>query len=196
LDAQAGDPATARLEASAALAASQGRNVRCVSAIALARIGDAAGSKQVIQSLAAEFPTDTMVNHFFLPVARAVNELQQNQAGKAVATLDPARPYELARGPGWSARFWPIYVQAGALLRLHDGAKAAAEYQRILDHRGVDPVDPLYVLARLGIGRAYVVQGDTAKARAAYQDFFSLWKDADPDIPILKQAKAEYAKLQ
>ena len=93
-------------------------------------------------------------------------------------------------------RYWPMYVRGEAYLHLQDGAKAAAEYQKILDHRGIDPTSPLYTLARLGSGRAYALQGDKAKAKAAYQDFFAAWKDADPDVPILKEAKAEYAKLQ
>jgi len=87
-------------------------------------------------------------------------------------------------------------VRGEAFLKAHDGAKAAAEYQKILDHRGVDATSPLYTLSQLGLGRAYVLQGDTTKAKTAYQDFFATWKDADPDIPILREAKAEYAKLQ
>ena len=88
-----------------------------------------------------------------------------------------------------------MYVRGEAYLRLRNGAKAATEYQKILDRRGVAPSSPLYSLARLGLGRAYALQGDSAKAKAAYQDFFAMWKDADPDVPILKEAKAEYAKL-
>ena len=89
-----------------------------------------------------------------------------------------------------------MYVRGEAYLRLRNGAKAATEYQKILDHRGIDPNSPLYSLARLGLGRAVALQGDKAKARASYQDFFAIWKEADSDVPILKEAKAEYAKLQ
>jgi hypothetical protein len=99
-------------------------------------------------------------------------------------------------GPPIGAMYWPIYIRSEAFLKTRDGVKAAAEYQKILDHRGLAPHSPLYSLARLGLGRAYALQGDTAKARAAYQDFFALWKDADPDVPVLKQAKAEYEKLK
>jgi hypothetical protein len=89
-----------------------------------------------------------------------------------------------------------MHVRGAAYLKAHDGTKALGEYQKILDHPGIDEVNPLLTLARLGAARAYALQGDSAKARTAYQDFFARWKDADPDIPVLKQAQAEYAKLQ
>ena len=136
-----------------------------------------------------------MLNMVWLPVARAANQIHANQAAQAVSSLDVAIPYEMGsppRGPATgrcTCAATPICMWA-------DGAKAAAEYQKILDHRGVDLTSPLYPLARLGLGRAYALQGDKAKAKAAYQDFFAAWKDADPDVPILKDAKAEYAKLQ
>ena len=110
-------------------------------------------------------------------------------------TLEAAAPYEFG-APPIGAVYWPMYVRGEAYLRLHNGAKAATEYQKILNHRGVAPTSPLHSLARLGLGRAYALQGDAAKAKAAYQDFFATWKDADPDVPILKEAKAEYGKLQ
>jgi len=127
-----------------------------------------------------------------LPAARAMNSLQRNQPDQAVAALESARPYELGSGGGMVA----IFIRGEAFLRLHDGAKAAGEYQRILDHRGIDPVGWGYSLAHLGLGRAYALQGDTGKAKAAYQDFFAVWKDADADVPVLKTAKAEYEKLK
>jgi eukaryotic-like serine/threonine-protein kinase len=91
---------------------------------------------------------------------------------------------------------YPIYVRGEAYLAAHRGTEAVAEFQKILDHRGVVVNEPIGALAHLQIGRAYAMQGETAQARAAYRGFLTLWKDADPDIPILKQAKAEYAKLQ
>ena len=94
------------------------------------------------------------------------------------------------------ANYWPIYIRGEALLKARDGVKAAAEYQKILDHRGINPTSPVYSLARLGVGRAHALQGDSAKVKLAYQDFFALWKDADPDVPVLKAAKAEYEKLK
>jgi tetratricopeptide (TPR) repeat protein len=109
--------------------------------------------------------------------------------------LEPARRYELGGGPTAPVDFWPLYLRGEAYLDLHDPAKALIEYQKIADHRGLNPTSPLYVLARLGTARTYAQQRDSNKARAAYQDFFAFWKDADPDIPLLKQAKLEYAKL-
>ena len=154
-----------------------------------------AGSQKLMDELAKEFPTDTLLNAVWLPVARAANQIHANQAAQAVTTLEVTIPYEMGAPPN-GASYWPMYVRGEAYLRLRDGAKAAAEYQKILDHRGIAPTSPLYPLARLGSGRAYALQGDKAKAKAAYQDFFAAWKDADPDVPILKEAKAEYAKLQ
>ena len=101
----------------------------------------------------------------------------------------------MGQGPS-SCNYWANYVRAEGYLTAHDGPNAAAEYQKILDHPGVEAVSPLYALAHLGLGRAYTLQGDSAKAKTAYQDFLAAMKDADSDIPILKQAKAEYAKLQ
>ena len=109
--------------------------------------------------------------------------------------LEVARPYEFGSGPG-AAGYAINFIRAEAFLRMRDGAKAGAEYQRILDHRGTDSLDVSYPLSRLGQARAYILQGNSPRAKAAYQDFLAHWKDADPDIPILKQAKEEYAKLQ
>jgi predicted Zn-dependent protease len=112
-----------------------------------------------------------------------------------VTHLEAATPYELGSDPD-SAHYLVNDVRGQAFLRLKEGAKAAAEFQRILDHRGIDPLDISYNLSHLGLGRAQALQGNTAQAKSAYQDFFAAWKDADPDLPILKQAKAEYDKLQ
>ena len=131
----------------------------------------------------------------WIPVARATNQIRADQPGQAVDTLEAAAPYEMGSPPS-GASYWPMHVRGEAYLRLRNGAKAATEYQKILDHRGTDPASPLYPLARLGLGRAYALQGDAEKAKAAYQDFFAAWKDADPDVPVLKEARAEYAKLQ
>jgi predicted Zn-dependent protease len=148
-----------------------------------------------MDELAKDFLLDTLLNNVSLPVARAIIEIQHNNPTRATTLLEAASPYELGVGPGIGP-YLPIYTRAQAYLQAREGAKAAAEYQKILDHRGLDPTSLHYTLARLGLGRAYAMQGDTVKARAAYQDFLTLWKDADPDIPILKEAKAEYAKLQ
>jgi tetratricopeptide (TPR) repeat protein len=175
----------------AALAVSENFNSRAAAAILFAHIGDNARSAKMAEDLRKEFPVDTLLNQVQLPMVRAIGSLQRNQPAEAVAALDSARPYELGTG-GFAA----VSLRGEAFLRLHDGAKAAAEYQRILDHRGVDPMSVFYSLAHLGSGRAYAQQGDSTKARAAYQDFFAVWKDADPETPILKTAKAEYEKLR
>jgi hypothetical protein len=121
--------------------------------------------------------------------------LQRNEAAKALEALETTKPYEFGSAPS-GIGYWPVYLRGEALLKLNDGVNAAIEYQRILDRRGVDPTSPLYSLSRLGLGRAYALQGDVVKAQTAYQDFFAVWKDADPDVPLLIQAKAEYAKLK
>jgi tetratricopeptide (TPR) repeat protein len=121
--------------------------------------------------------------------------MQQNQPAQAVTHLEIAAPYELGSGPR-SSGYTINYARGEAYRRLKDGAKAAAEFQKILAHHGIDPTDVEYNLSHLGLGRAYALQGNTAQAKAAYQDFFAVWKDADPEIPILKEAKAEYSKLQ
>jgi hypothetical protein len=126
---------------------------------------------------------------------RALLSLQRNQPAEAIAQTESAIPYAFGSDPRGSGYF-PIYARAESFLRAHDGTKAATEYQKILDHRGVEPTSVLYSLAHLGLGRAYALQGDTAKARTAYQDFFAVWKDSDPDVPVLKTAKAEYEKLK
>jgi serine/threonine protein kinase/tetratricopeptide (TPR) repeat protein len=194
-DADLGKIAVAGSEVSEALTASNNKVTRDIAAGVLARIGDISRAQKLVQGLAKEFPTDTILNRVDIPATQALVELQRNSPQKAIALMESARPYELGAGPD-AASYWPIYIRGEAFLKAHDGARATAEYQRILDHQGVDPTNPLYVLARLGLGRAYALQGDTQKAKTAYQDFFAAWKDADPAIPILKEAKAEYEKLQ
>ena len=127
-------------------------------------------------------------------MAQAEENLQKNKPAEAIAALEAVRPYELGVGPH-GAGYGPIYLRGLAYLKLRDGAKAAAEFQRILDHHGVQPTDPQYTLARLNLARAFALQGDKMKARTAYQDFFALWKDADPDVPVLVDAHSEYSKL-
>jgi serine/threonine protein kinase/tetratricopeptide (TPR) repeat protein len=194
-EAELGYETEARQQASQALGISPDRDTRIVANLPLARIGDPNRAQKLIDELFKEFPTDTLLNQMSLPLAQAILALRQNEPAKALARLEATRPYELGAGPG-SANFWPMYLRGEAFLRARDGAKASAEYQRITDHRGIAPLSLLYPLARLGAARGHALQGDIPKARNAYQDFFALWKDADPDIPILKQAKAEYAKLQ
>ena len=194
-EAAVGNAAAARQKASEALALSDDHDTRLESADVLALAGDNARSQKLAEELAKEYPSDTLLNSVWLPVARALNQINASQAAQAVTTLEATIPYEMGAPPNGAA-YWPMFVRGQAYLRSGDGAKAAAEYQKVLDHRGIAPGSPLYTLAYVGSGRAYALQGDKAKAKAAYQDFFAAWKDADPDVPILKDAKAEYAKLQ
>ena len=136
-----------------------------------------------------------MVQFSYLPAIRAALALHQGDAQEAIEILRAASPYELGE-PGKGTPMMPVYVRGQAYLALHQGAQAVGEFQRILDNRSLVGNDPIGALAHLGLGRAYAVEGDTTKARTAYQDFLTLWKDADPEIPILKHAKAENAMLK
>jgi tetratricopeptide (TPR) repeat protein/predicted Ser/Thr protein kinase len=178
---------------------SPGRDVRYGAALALAYAGDYGQAQELANELARAFPEDTLVQFNYLPTLRARIAVGKGNASQAIESLRVVTPYELGQTTssvyGWTA-LYPVYVRGEAHLMVRQGREAAAEFQKLIDHRGIVVNSPLGALARLQIGRAYGTQGDTAKARAAYQDFLALWKDADPDIPILKQAKAEYAKLQ
>ncbi|HEX4424898.1 MAG TPA: tetratricopeptide repeat protein, partial [Terriglobales bacterium] len=169
---------------------------RYSAAIAFVLAGDAAKSKVIMDGLNHEFPDNRWLQLVLTPLSQAAQQLQNNQPAEAVKTLEALRPYEMGNGGPNGTGFDVNYLRGRAYLRLLDGAKAAAEFQKILDHRGVQPASFEYNLSHLNLGRAYVLQGDKAKARTAYQDFFAAWKDADPDVPVLLQAKAEYAKLQ
>ena len=132
---------------------------------------------------------------YWLPTVKAAIELGAGNAAQSLELLQAVAPYELG-GPPPLGNLYPAYLRGQAYLAAHQGKEAAAEFQKLLDHRGTVVNFPLGALAHLQLGRAYAMSGGTAKAKTAYQDFFTLWKDADPDIPILKEAKAEYAKLQ
>jgi Tfp pilus assembly protein PilF len=185
-----GNAAEARQLAASALGLSTGPDVQNGAAQALALVGDAARAKALTDDLGHRFPEGTEVQLFWLPTVRARLALSHNDAAEALEALQTATPYELADG------LYPVYVRGEAYLAAHQSSEAAAEFQKILDHRGIVLIAPIGALAHLQIGRAYAMQGDTAKAKAAYQDFLTLWKDADPDIPVLIAAKAEYAKLK
>jgi tetratricopeptide (TPR) repeat protein len=193
-EAEMGNSQEARQHVDKGLAITE-KGIRVAAAMALARTGDAARAEKLVEEEAKVFPLDTLLNNAQIPTVRATMEIQRNNPAKAVSLLEPARPYEFGAGPGATA-YAPNIVRGQAYLAAHDGANAATEFQKILDHFGIDPADPDLPLAHLGLGRAFALEGDKAKARTAYQDFFALWKDADPDIPILQGAKAEYAKLQ
>jgi eukaryotic-like serine/threonine-protein kinase len=195
-NAELGNWEQARKSATTALGVSSDSNVRLFAALALARAGDVVRTQALVEEMRKANPANTLLNHYWLATTRAAIELGQNNPAKAIEVLQPAAAYELGYSPPFQfGTLYPVYVRGEAYLALHQGVQAAAEYQKILDHRGIVLNFPLGALAHLQLGRAYAMQGDTAKARAAYQDFLTLWKDADPDIPVLKQAKAEYAKL-
>ncbi len=196
-EAEFGDSARALQAASTALAMSSARPVKTAVALALARAGFSKRAQTLSDQLAAESPSNTMLNFYWLPTIRAAAELDLNQPDKAVEMLQVSTSYELGTPPLFApATLYPAYVRGEAYLRLKEGSNAAAEFQKLLDHPGCVLNFPLGALAHLGLGRAYAVTGDKGKARTAYQDFFTLWKDADPDVPILQQAKAEYARLR
>ena len=193
-----GNAMESRQRAAAALRLSTGRDVQFGVALALAIAGDVARAQALAGDLAKRFPDSTTVQFNYLPTIHAQLALSHNEAPNSIEALQSAAPYELGmRGVGvFMAALYPVYVRGQAYLAAHQGSEAAVEFQKILDHSGIVLNEPIGALAHLGLARAYVLQGDTAKAKAAYQDFLTLWKDANPDIPILKEAKAEYAKLQ
>jgi len=196
-EAEAENREQARAEANAALKLAPSRDVRAIAALALARVGDTAGAEKLGAELDKAFPLDTLVQRYWLPTIRASVALGRKDPKRAIELLKEASTVELSSITAALTIFLcPAYLRGEAYLLLHDGSRAAAEFQKFIDHRGVVMNFPSGALARLGLVRAYSMHGDTAKARAAYQDFLALWKDADPDIPILKQAKAEYAKLK
>ena len=189
-----GYPAEARKLATTALEHSKGRDVEYQAALALALVGDSARTQALINDLSQRFPQDTIVQFKELPTLHAILALNRAEPLKAIEVLQPATPYEqgvMSTGAG----LYPVYVRGEAYLAAHEGAKAAGEFQKIADRRGIG-LNPLGALAHLGLARAFVLQGDTGKAKAAYQNFLAIWKDADSEIPILKEAKVEYAKLQ
>jgi serine/threonine protein kinase/tetratricopeptide (TPR) repeat protein len=158
--------------------------------LALALCGEVGQAQSLVNELAKEYPHFTIVNEIWLPPTRAALELDRGNAAQAIKELQAASRYEAA------GEFWPMYVRGLANLKLGKGAEAAVEFQKILASRGYAVLSPLYPLAHLGLARAATLQGDAAKARKAYEDFFALWKDADGDIPVLLEAKREYEKLK
>jgi len=193
-----GNAVEARQRAAAALGLSTGRDVQAGATLALALAGDEVRAQALADDLAKRFPEDTVVQFNYLPTIHGQLAFSRNDHSRAIAALQSAASYELGI-PGnsaFTAAVFPVYVRGEAYLEAHQGSEAAAEFQKILDHRGIVFNEPIGALAHLQLGRAYAMAGDTTKAKSAYQDFFTLWRDADPDIPILKEAKAEYAKLQ
>jgi eukaryotic-like serine/threonine-protein kinase len=194
-----GNADEARRRATLAMKHPAGHDLQYASALAWAYAGDDERVQKLTDDLGQRFPEATIVQFNYLPTLRAKLAVSKGNASEARETLRAALPYELGRTTyssyGWTAMY-PVFVRGEAYLASHQGSEAAVEFQKILDHRGIVLNEPIGALAHLGVARAYAMQGDTAKAKAAYQDFLTLWKDADPDIPILIAAEAEYAKLQ
>jgi eukaryotic-like serine/threonine-protein kinase len=194
-----GNTDEARHRAALATNLSTGVDVQYGSALALAYAGEERRVQTLTDDLGQRFPEATIVQFNYLPTLRAKAAVSRGKTSDALEILRAATPYELGHStysPYCWTGLYPVFVRGEAYLAAHQGGEAAAEFQKILDHRGIVWNSPIGALAHLQLARAYTMQGDTAKAKTAYQDFFALWKDADPDIPILKQAKAEYAKLQ
>jgi tetratricopeptide (TPR) repeat protein/predicted Ser/Thr protein kinase len=195
-----GNAKEARQRASLALTRSTGVDVQYASALALAYAGDTGRAQGLTEELNKRFPDATTVQFNYLPAVRAKLALNRRNPSEALEILRATLPYELGQTTFSGEYVWnglyPVFVRGEAYLSAHQGSNAAAEFQKILDHRGIVWNSPIGALAHLQLGRAFAMQGDTARARAAYQDFLTLWKDADPDIPILIAAKSEYAKLK
>jgi hypothetical protein len=190
-----GNPAAAKQDVAAALTLAPGRDVKLLSALTLARVGETARAKAIVEELEKSYPSQTMLKVYWLPTIKAAMEL--NAPAQSLVFLEAAAPYELGSpSPFQLGTLYPAYIRGQAYLLAHNGTAAITEFQKFLDHRGIVINFPLGAIAHLQLGRAYAMSRDTAKARTAYQDFLTLWKDADPDIPILKDAKAEYAKLK
>ena len=195
-----GNAPRAKRAAKDALALAKNREVRYGAALALAMSGDASQAQSLTNDLERDFPEDTSVRFNYLPAVRATLALDHGDSSKAIELLQVAVPYELSSPRSatfaYFGALYPVYVRGQAYLAARRGAEAAREFQKIVNHRGIVIGDAFGVLAHLGMARAYAMQGDTAKARKKYEDFLTVWKDADSEIPILKKAKVEYAKLQ
>jgi DNA-binding winged helix-turn-helix (wHTH) protein/tetratricopeptide (TPR) repeat protein len=194
-----GNVEQARQKAAAALDLSTGRDVQFEAALALAFAGRPAQAQNLADELERRFPEDTIVRFNYLPTVRSQVALDRKDPSKAIYALQVAAPYELGGqgGGGLGISLYPVYVRGQAYMAARRGNDAAVEFQKIVDHRGIVLNEVIGPLAVLGLARAYALQGDTPSALTAYQNFFALWKDADPAIPILKQARSEYdAKLK
>jgi tetratricopeptide (TPR) repeat protein len=194
-----GNADEARRHANSATSPAAGRDVLYGVALALAYARDDGRVQTLADDLAERFPEDTLVQFNYLPTIRAKLAINKGNPSEAIETLKAASPYELGSSTssvlGWTA-LYPVFVRGEAYLAAHQGSEATVEFQKILDHRGIVVNDPIGALAHLGLARGYALQGDTNKSRAAYEDFLTLWKDAEPDISVLIGARSEFAKLK
>jgi serine/threonine protein kinase/predicted Zn-dependent protease len=192
-----GNATLAAQDVGAALALSQGRDVKIIAALTLARAGNTARAETMMEELEKSNPSNTMLKVYWVPTIQAAVALNSGKSSEALTYLETAAPYELGAPPPYQVGgpIYPAFLRGQAFLLAKNGQAAAAEFQKLLDHRGIVLNYPTGALAHLGLARAYALSGDTAKAKAAYNDFLTLWKDADPDIPILVAAKSESAVL-
>jgi eukaryotic-like serine/threonine-protein kinase len=193
--AEFGDPRRARQTATTSLTISSGRRAKLLTALALARAGDVARAQALADELESRFPSNTWMQRYWLPTIRASIELYRKNPARALLFLRDVS-YELGDVSIVGDNLYPVYIRGQAYLGIHQGKEAAAEFQKFLDHSGIVSNSPLGAMARLGLARAFSLQDDKARALEAYQDFLAIWKDADPGLPILKAARAEYAKIQ
>ncbi len=197
-EAEFGNIERARQATRTGLTIASTRNVQTIAALALARAGDVTQAEKIAAELEKQNPSNTAIIRYWLPTIRAYVAIGQHDPARALQLLESAMPYDLAFPPPQfeeGGLLYPAYVRGQAYLRLHSGKEAAREFQKLIDYRGIVINSPLGALAYLGLGRALTLTGDTTKARDAYQHLFELWKDADSDLPVLQQAKMEYAKL-
>jgi predicted Zn-dependent protease len=195
-EAEVGNFVEARKDAAAALALARTRDVEIIAALVLARSGDRQRAEELADELRKGHPLDTIMNRYWLPAIRAAIEVSGGRASQAIQLLQSASPYDLASPYPLGATGYPPFLRGQAYLEVGEGREAADEFQKLLSHRGLFSNFPLVALAQLGFARAQALSGDTAGARQAYEVFLLLWKDADPDVPILRNVKSEYAKLQ
>ena len=193
--AEIGNLAQARKTGVAARPFNRDQSSQVLLALALARAGDVSQAQRLADTISRDNPSNTILQNSSLPAIRAAIRMQTNDPAGAIELLRPALHYELAR-PGGITPLYPVYIRGLAYLRLGDGRHASAEFQKLLDHPGLIRMDVIGALSHLQMARAQKLAGDRAAAEKSYADFLDLWKDADPDIPVYKQAKAEYALLK
>jgi tetratricopeptide (TPR) repeat protein len=197
-EAELSNLAAARQAVARALVLAPGRDVKVLAALALARSGEIAQSRTILEALQKSEPTNTYLKVYWFPVIEGSIAMAQQAPDRAIVALEPSLPYEFGNVPpsSFSSPIYPAYIRGLAYLAQKNGPAAAAEFEKFPDHAGIVQNFLLGSLARLQLARAYALSGDIAKTKTAYQDFLTLWKDADPDLTILKEAKAEYVKLQ
>jgi tetratricopeptide (TPR) repeat protein len=191
IEADFGNIPEARSRAAEALRLGRGIDARETTAVVLSLVGEETKARDLAKELRSRFPQHAPLNAASLPAILAAAELQRGNASKAIDLLKEAEPYDLSEFSNLS----PIYVRGQAYLRLHSPKEAEAEFQKLLDHTGINALSPRHSLARLGLARALTQEGDVPQARKAYEDFLAYWKDADPELPILRQARIELGKL-